>query len=222
MSEINTQKPNTPLINNSEQLSTFTDPECTLCGVILYHGSAQSGIGELLPGQDEDSMPATLGEGLYFTTDAQSASDYARLRLHSKRGEAPTLYQVRTSDNLLMANLDNADKREECFYSFQKYLRGVQPKGMLEIIRVSAAVQSMARMEARLGPTGLGHAIAGGVSYLFGDFMKTQGYDGLIMTEGGEGRGDIHVGSHRTVVIFDPSKVRIEAERRITVAPTHE
>lgn len=173
----------------------------------LYHGSNVGNIEALDKAEYE-----TVGEGVYFTSTAKEAVGYAKWRSKNRKGD-PTIYEA-SVENVKLADL----RKNE---NVKSVLAGLLPKLSQELSETTELSQWRRRTVLERAITAIqeGTIDAGSIQDiarplrdLFTGHIKSLGYDGLITFEGGEGE----IGSHDTYLIFDPKKVKLNQEQKIT------
>jgi hypothetical protein len=172
----------------------------------LYHGSATPGITELDRAQED-----TVGAGVYLAEEA-TARAYA---FHRARGTGtPVLYQVEI-DRARLVDLTDQN-------AVTKVMAGFLPTLRAELARAAAVgdpwhtIESLRRTIVEVdGDHGVQatnlKAVTQHSGELFTSYLHGRGFDGLVALEGGEGR----IGNHRTYLLFDPARLRIESEHQL-------
>ena len=176
----------------------------------LYHGSATPGIKQL-----NVALDTTVGRGIYCTSQAKDAIGYARVRAEETGINPPLIYEASIEKMKLL----DLRKKE----NFQKVMANFRPKLEQELANsdnlewwhrdaLRRAIKLIDSGEAR----GKVQLVAGGIlGPTFSEHVKSLGYEGLIIYEGGETEVKASVGAHDTYLIFDPEKVKISREHRI-------
>lgn len=175
----------------------------------LYHGSATSGIENFQKAQDN-----TVGSGVYFTSTAQEAIGYAKVRSvgqykNPTEGEIPFIYEA-SVENVKLLDLRSNENLQSILPSYRALLfEKCQDPNLLWNVQGAylAAIDSIDRGNVRSAKT-----IAANTGHLFTEYIKNLGYDGLVTIEGGEG----NIGDHDTYLIFDPEKIKVWQEHKIT------
>lgn len=183
----------------------------------LYHGSATPGIKQ--EGVFKEAIDVTVGNGLYLTSKAEDAINYAHQRKvdedhpvgsYGKKETTPTLYEA-SIENMKLLDLRRPENILEIVTGFKKYLKKELKKDLKPNIRlvINQAVYDTPSKSIGVGEIGILTQKVGGQ---FREFVKSIGYDGLITIEGGESG---MIKNHDTYVIFDPEKVKIVNEQQI-------
>jgi hypothetical protein len=171
----------------------------------LYHGSATSGITELHRAEED-----TVGAGVYLAEEA-TARAYA---LHRAGGSGtPVMYQVGIDKARLVDLTDQ--------HTVDAVMTGFVPILQAELVRASRSndpwytIESLRQTIADIGEHGAQatnlKAVTQRSGALFTRYLRGSGYDGLVALEGGEGG----MGNHRTYLLFDPARLRIESEHHV-------
>ncbi len=166
----------------------------------LYHGSPVGDISEMSVAEND-----TIGQGVYFTSDSERASEYA-IRRSGNRGGDPTVYEAEIKD-LKLANLTDAQNIAEVLQGFRPVLAARLEEGGLVWYAENALREAITTIDAGEVGLGLRRAVES-CQRMFTDYLKAQGYDGLVGVEGGEPG----VERHDSYVIFDPQKAKLVAE----------
>lgn len=173
----------------------------------LYHGSANQGIVAFNPAEED-----TVGSGIYFTSEAKDAIGYARRRLRSRQNSVPILYETQV-ENLRLANLRNDESVKKVLDGFKEVLKQRLSDANIQWNYQETLRRSIEAInQGKIGSGNLREATFNHTS-TFTKYLQSLGYDGLVTFEGGEGED---VGSHDTYLIFDPKKVKIIQEQKIT------
>lgn len=182
-----------------------TDLDVFLKKKILYHGSATPGISKFNPAEED-----TVGSGIYFTSAEKSAIGYANNRAEIKKNK-PVVYKVEV-ENLHLANLTTDENAKQILTGFIPVLRQKMKDHADKWYVVEGARRSIETINA--GDAGAGKVKNATFSNggWFSEYLSSLGYDGLIALEG----GDKGVGSHDSYVIFNPDKVKIIQEIKLT------
>jgi hypothetical protein len=195
----------------------------------LYHGTATKGIKEF-----ERAEETTVGDGVYLTSKAKNAIEYARTRIKGPRGSKkqeadgnPVVYET-SVENLKLLDLRKKENFKKIMQGFSKFLwqrakelkikieNGEVPES--EIRGVNGYRNMIFDAVDEIGNDNVKNICdiqkaTGRLGDAFADYVKSVGYDGLIAVEGGEGE---YMGSnHDSYVIFDPEKVKIIREQKI-------
>lgn len=201
-------------ISRSTNLETTTDlhaellvpAEIILQNKTLYHGSATADI-ELLNPAEED----TVGKGIYFVDNSADAIGYASLR-SLRDNNPPIVYEVIVND-ARMVNLDNPYKLQEIMQGFANMLEESDTSKVPWYVE-GAILRSIETIRNGVQP-GQVKLATQNVCSQFTDYVKHMGYDGLITTEGGEGKT---VSNHTTYLLFDSDKITIKNQHAIFAA----
>lgn len=174
----------------------------------LFRGDNISGIQSL-----KSSYETTVGEGVYLTSQAEAAVRYARgYSLGHEDKTPPVIYEV-SIENLKLLDLRNKKNVDAILPGFREVL--------LETKKQSGSDRSWEEVISRAVKAidtkqyyGQGlREVTFNTTFLFTDYCKSLGYDGLITLEGGNAP---FTGNHDTYLIFDPSKVTKIEEHKIT------
>lgn len=174
---------------------------------IIYHGSAISGI-EKFNLAEED----TVGNGVYFTSDKESAAGYARSRSKGEKGATPMIYQCEV-ENMKLLDLRKEENVKKVMSGFREILSarlnsgeklGWNIEGVLR-----EAIDNIDRGNIGVGKLKIVTFHFGGQ---FTEYVRSLGYEGLITFEGGEGN---EVGDHDTYLVFDPEKIKVKEECKV-------
>jgi hypothetical protein len=195
---------NTPPIPAINEVDIKSFLEVIVDRLILYHGSGITGIKEFRAADE-----TTIGMGVYMTSQLEAGKGYARRRANRSPDAKPTVYEVEIN-NVRLADL----RQPEALPIFARLL-----KTKLEISLKNPNVRSN-QHDAIVETLGIIRRdeyrslkdLTWNHQELTTDIIKTQGYDGLIAEEGGEGRGEDKIGIHDTYLIFDPAKVTVLRE----------
>lgn len=174
----------------------------------LYHGSQATEIEEFRLG-----WKYTVAKGVYFTSDFDVAKEYATIGFYNEYRH-PTVYIVEIKDLKLL------DLRDQV--ALERVLR--QPD-FVELVKTKSEVHSsfMKVLETKQGrlaeflyDDSSGND-SGPLSDLFGDYLKSKGFDGLVVNERliqffpsfSINHNEHTVAIHDSWVIFDPKKVTV-------------
>lgn len=175
---------------------------------ILYHGSGTSGI-EIFDKAEED----TVGSGIYFTSELKDATGYAHRRSRREKNASPIIYEslVENRKFLDLRRDENVKKILEGFkFVLEEKLKEPDLKWNVQEV-LSRAIESI--MSGKVGSRNL-REVTFSTGRIFSDYCKSLGYDGLITFEGGEGND---IADHDTYLVFDPEKVEIKQETKLTI-----
>lgn len=173
----------------------------------LYHGSATEAIISFNLAEED-----TVGSGIYFTSEPKDAIGYAQRRSRGRKDASPTLYEVQI-ENLRLANLKKNENVREILVGFKEVLKQKLSEPNLKWYHERALQKSIETInQGKVGSGNLRDATFN-VTNTFTQYLESLGYDGLITFEGGEGA---EVGNHDTYLIFDPKKIKIINEQKIT------
>lgn len=171
----------------------------------IYHGSGTSGIEKFTEAEE-----ITVGSGIYFTSSAEDAIGYARIRAKSQEDKSPVVYES-VIENMKLMDLRKDENVKKVLGGFKDVLanelKDPDLKWPLREIR-ERAIQAINSERIRAGNIKYATQSLGKT---FSNYVKTYGYDGLATIEGGEG----DIGNHDTFVIFDPEKVTINKEQEV-------
>lgn len=171
----------------------------------LFIGKSELGLVEV-----PEAYETTVGDGVYLTSQQEAAEGYALRR--SKGGGVPTIYKAEIQ-NLSLLDLTSQEAQEK----FTSYWKEQLLKLREELVHKEWSAKEAAVDQALLNINT--NSIRGlrDITFSFGDLvretLKREGFDGLIIEEGGEGRGEI--GNHDSYVIFNPQDVRIIKETKV-------
>ncbi|HEY4474184.1 MAG TPA: hypothetical protein VI957_03430 [Candidatus Paceibacterota bacterium] len=185
----------------------------------LYHGSGISGI-KVFNAAEED----TVGSGVYLTSEAKDATGYARIRSKRERfthkadgspvikDSEPYLYET-SIENLKLCDLRKNENVKIVLEGFKEVLKEERKKPDIPWSWQGALDEIIETISN--GKVGGGNLKEVGrrTGKMFSDYVESLGYAGLITLEGGE---ESVVGNHDTYLIFDPKKVRIEKEQKVS------
>jgi hypothetical protein len=190
---------------------------------ILFHGSYNSDTSEFVTSEEADDKEitdgTTVGKGLYLTSSERSASGYARRRAkHTMvEGLSPTLYEVKV-DNMKLLDLRTTEHIVVFSEKYRTYLldelKDADSKynGFIRIAIKKSIADALEEIFKGVSLKSM-HILAGyAMADIFTDFVKKEGYEGIITIEGGEGmedEGQTFTDQHDTYVVFDPTKVSI-------------
>lgn len=184
---------------------------------ILYHGSPISGIKKFNSDLIENT---TVGDGMYFTSEAKKAIGYGRIRSGNKNN---IIYEV-TVNNLKLLNLRINENVKKVFDLFKdkllNKLNNLDPKKysplMFDVLKDSyiKAIDNIEKGNYDCGQVRrIVHNTSGvNFGYDFAKHVKEIGYDGLVTFEGGENE---ETSEHDTYMIFNLEKVKINREHKI-------
>ncbi|MEK6917632.1 MAG: hypothetical protein AABW51_01670 [Nanoarchaeota archaeon] len=169
----------------------------------LYHGSGELGIRVFRKAYDD-----TIGEGIYLTSDIESAEGYAKLR--SQNTKTPVVYSV-SVDGLNFLDFREIKTLDIVMASFlevltdklkhaKKWYVVASTKKAIEDIRNKKYIKSGIK------------EITFSHGDIFSRHIESLGYDGLLALEGGEGK---YRKIHDSWVVHNPSKVNFIGERKI-------
>jgi hypothetical protein len=172
----------------------------------LYHGSGTSGTRTFNKAEED-----TVGSGIYFTSEAKDAIGYARRRSHGKEGASPTIYES-SIENMKLLDLRKTENVKKVLEGFKEVLRDKTKEPDLKWNYKAVLRRAVEAINA--GKVGAGNLreVTFGTGWMFSDYVKSLGYEGLVTLESGEGED---VGNHDTYLIFDPEKAKINQEHKI-------
>lgn len=193
----------------------------------LFHGSTNPSTEKFMATEEAQAADitdgTTVGSGIYLTSSENVAALYARRRLRNaskKDGLEATSYET-SLDNLKFLDLRDDKNVAQFAEKFRPHLIDCLRNARTKSIDHSVANSIIVALgEIEKGVTlrsihGLaGYAMAG----VFTDFVKRQGYAGVVTMEGGEGHENddsFYVGNHDTYVLFDPTKASIVGKKRL-------
>lgn len=170
----------------------------------LYHGSSVAGL-EKLNGAEE----TTVGEGVYFTSDSQSASGYAKRRALN-RGGSEVVYEAKI-ENLKLADLRTDSNVKKILEGFLPVL--VRKTTQENLPWNTKMILDTAIENIRAGTVGVRNLrdVVFSLSKSFTEHLTSLGYDGLVTLEGGEGD---EIGNHDSYLIFNPDNVKIHVQEK--------
>lgn len=192
----------------------------------LFHGSSNSEMTQFMTSEEvkvaDITDGVTVGEGLHLTSSEKAANAYAQKRtknLQRKEGIAPTSFEVLV-DGLKLLDLRNdaniATFAEKFRAHLVSILKNEEIKKKLNLMVNNSIIEALREIQSGISLRNIqkisGYAMAG----VFTDFVKEQGYDGLVTLEGGEGYEDdalTYTGDHDTYVIFNPEKTHVLKKR---------
>ena len=183
--------------------------------MILYHGTGISGIKEF-----RESIAATIGAGVYLTSDFGKAVSYSLLRAESDSDKF-TVYvgEIRTMNLLDLTEADSWLPLGRIMTPIleEEKVRTDFPDDWQQYHKDSvhrAAERALERIKSGTirGPKDVLYNFGGTTRRLFSGL----GFDGIKAIEGGEGWTNYNTtGDHDTFVIFDPTKVKILQEIQV-------
>lgn len=144
---------------------------------------------------------ATIGQGLYLTSDIDAAAGYAKRRSKGKGGLVPSVYKVEVT-NLRMADLRTMEGVKLFADLLRERLSAEIKKPNLKWYQ--EAIQSNSYKALK--------DITWNHQDLVTQIIKGQGFDGLIAIEGGEGE---EIGNHDSYVVFDSSKAEVKSNETL-------
>lgn len=174
---------------------------------ILFHGSGTEGIKSFQKAQE-----STVGSGFYLTSQADSAAGYTYKRSGESKTPFPIVYECEIM-NMKLLNLTDLVNVQKFLEGFRNFLLfKLRDKDLAWYVKGS--IERVLRV-IEIGWIGTGNLkkVTGSLNYLVTEYCIAEGYDGLIAYEGGEGD---YVGNHDSYVIFDPSKVEVIDQRRMS------
>lgn len=193
----------------------------------LYHGTSAKGIKKF-----EKAEETTVGDGVYLTSKAKNAIEYAYTRAKSPRGSKrleadgnPVIYET-SVENLKLLDLRKDKNLEKVMKGFKSVLWQRAKEIGAEIKNSTAGNNGLNAYRNKLFDAS--ELISSGEvkkisdiqkitlhleDGLFTNYVKSLGYNGLAIIEGGE--GDYMFKNHDSYVIFDPEKVKIVREQKI-------
>lgn len=171
---------------------------------IIYHGSDVQGISRFTKAID-----ATVGNGIYFTSEADKAEGYAQIRSSGKKDVSPVVYEA-SIENVKLLDLRNTENIQKILPGFKKLLMEQTAREDTTWWVAGAINTSIEAIDAGKITTGRLKEVVGSHGELFTQYVQSLGYDGVIALEGGEGE----IGNHDTYLIFDPDKINIIQEHR--------
>lgn len=186
----------TPVSQETERF-----PEVKIDRVNLFYGASISGIKELRIAEE-----STIGEGLYLTFQQEAAEGYAKRRAKLNPNSRPTVYQVEVS------NLRMADFREKT--TMDVFASKLKNRLLEEVKKPNLPYYAKRAMQETLEKINT-HSYRSEKDLMWShpdlstEIVRSEGFDGLIAYEGGEGD---EVGNHDSFVIFDPSKAKVLRE----------
>ncbi len=164
----------------------------------LYHGTGIEDIEQFQPAEE-----TTIGEGVYLTSQRESAEGYAQGRARA-RGGNPVVYEGKI-ENLKLLDLRNDATVEEILDGFLPILeekRKQEGIPWFEENVLDAAIADIKAHKVKAGQLGI---VARSLGMTFTKYVQDLGYDGIIAMEGGE---KDFVGTHDSYLIFDPEKIQ--------------
>jgi len=187
----------------------------------LYHGSGISGI-ETFNVAEED----TVGNGAYFTSKAEDAIGYARIRSKRERYEhradgkpvlndsQPVIYES-SVENMKLLDLRKDENLKKVLPGFADFLLERREKRIKDndnVVDNYAVVLRKVINDIDSGKIRYLKEAAHQAGTAFSDYVKSLGYEGLVALEGGEG---VEVGNHDSYVIFSPEKAKVIREQKL-------
>lgn len=186
---------------NPVRQETERFPEIKIDRMNLFYGASISGIKEFRIAEE-----STIGEGLYLTSQRETAEGYAKRRAKLNPHSKPTVYQVEIS-NLRMADFREKKTLDIFASKLKNRLLEEVKKPDLPYYIQGAMRQTLEKINA--------HSYRSGKDLMWShpglstEIVKNEGFDGLLAKEGGEGD---EIGDHDSYVIFDPTKAKVLKE----------
>lgn len=200
----------------------------------LYYGSDIVDLSEL-----RHAQATTIGWGVYLTSTFNAARSYALVRgLDKNRGSVSELsaavYKVNLKD-LEIVNLFSKDALKDFSKLYVEYLikilkerkaTGQGDEDALVFYLTNRGLQRRIKDIQLVKVPNLKHLGKGfGGGKFVTSYLSSLGYDGLMAFEGGEyadylkdeETNTINVGKHDSYVIFDPAKLKVVGEERVTL-----
>ena len=149
----------------------------------LFIGKTESGLVEV-----PEAYETTVGDGVYLTSQQEAAEGYALRRSKGGVSSVPTVYKVEIQ-NLSLLDLTTQEAQEK----FTSYWKEQLLKLREELVHKEWSAKEAAVDQAILNINT--NSIRGlrDITFSFGnlvrDTLKREGFDGLTIEEGGEGRG---------------------------------
>jgi hypothetical protein len=190
----------------------------------FYHGSGASGIKKFDKAEED-----TVGSGVYFTSEAKDAINYARLRAETIKNPdiksrnlpqnmqynedaTPVIYES-SVENMKLCDLRKDENVKKVLVGFRDVLVKELKNPNLKFYHQTSFMEAIGAIDDGKIWAGNLKNIAQGCGKLFSDYVGSLGYEGLITLEGGEGGGF----NHDTYVIFNPDNVTIDQEHTIAI-----
>jgi hypothetical protein len=171
----------------------------------LFHGSGISGIESFNPAEE-----TTVGEGVYFTSDPNSAAGYAQRRSRRSKEDKPVVYEA-SVENMRLVDLRKKDNVRIILDGFKEILLEKSKDDSLRWDLKGILSNALEAINSDKVGSGNLREVAFSMGIDFTKYLESLGYDGLITFEGGEGND---IGYHDTYLIFDPNKVKILKETK--------
>ena len=175
---------------------------------VLFHGSATPEIRELRVAEED-----TVGSGVYFTPDFQSALGYAITRAGNivggryYNGEVPIVYEAAVGCRFV--DLRDQYTLDLVFDGYVNVLKNkLEGVPNQDWLRKRVLSKSIERIQTRQYSPGCIQHVTRSNGQMFSNYLRSSGFDGLIGEEGGEA----YVGDHESWVVFDPAKPKITKE----------
>lgn len=184
-----------------EKPSSSKIPELEIDRMVLYHGSGIGGIREFRQADE-----ATIGNGLYLTSDIAAGRGYAIRRAKRDPNYKAVVYEVEVN-NLKLADL----RTIEGVTAFAQLLK-IKIETLLKDPNLSWLAEGIMKKTLETINQKSYRSLTdltGNNQRLTTEILKEQGYNGLVGLEGGEGD---EIGDHDSYVIFDPVKVKVLRE----------
>lgn len=222
-------------------------PHVRVDKIRLYHGSATKGIKIILPAGETTvgdgayftskrhaaEMYALLRSSdgrTYFEKDAKG--DTKKHIIVPKGPLMPVVYEVET-ENLKLVDIRTHEDLKQVMVGFQKYLVKILEERKKDLpwnyeYTIKAAIGTIDILEGtnseytiyskhKEAKTITPRDIIFNIPQDFSEYVKGEGYDGILALEGGEGSGF----KHDSYVIFDPEKIKIVQTIKITRTEVH-
>lgn len=173
----------------------------------LFHGSATEGIKEMNRAEQE-----TLGSGVYMTSQPIHALGYAfRSSEGSRRNgfKPPFVYEAEL-DDVTFCDLRSRDNMRKVMTGFGEYMASnwndIISKPGLGYFQKKAIQRGWEQIRPEwMAETGILKNSLSLIGNQFRDYLQSEGYDGVLAYEHGEGKA---VGTHDSYVVFDPKKLK--------------
>lgn len=190
-------------LSDTEQIAPTEDGR----GVIvtkkyLYHGTTIPAIKSFMEAEN-----ATIGNGVYLT-DARSAAQYANVRAGSSLETPRVVYETLLENKRIFDLRDQNNvqyilgKFSQALYEAHSNTQEWALRRKLGELLVEAASGMVHRGNLKKAFMGAGNLVR--------KVIESEGYDGLIAFEGGEGGQGF---DHESWVVFDPQKLPITDEK---------
>lgn len=179
-----------------------------------YHGSGTPGLQVLA--YRESRSECTAGEGVYLTSDINAAMKYAVIRSSGGNPRTPVVYEARLEGNFLdlraYSDLISFLKEAVRPALIERLTAGNNLPWSLQAV-LEGSIETIDRSEA----IWLNRLLTQKIGSLFNRVVISQGFDALVIREGGEMGGGIRDNfNHDSWVVLEPREVITTREILVT------